>query len=119
VVALIGGCASSEEAVAPSVSSKPSSTKVFAVQTIEQVNRDEQFELVNSDGTVEEIIYSGKEGDVIELQYRTFSREPEAPYLYRKIRHDLKESLEFELGGAKFEVVEASGYFLRFKLVKN
>ena len=86
---------------------------------VEQVAANEWFGLTNETGIEELFFYDGKNGDVIEIQYREFSRDLEKPEFIQKITQDLSQSLEFEVQGFKFEVVEATGLYLRFRLLKE
>ena len=86
---------------------------------VEQVATNEWFGLSNEAGVEEEFFYDGKNGDVIKIQYREFSRDLEKPEFIQKITQDLSQSLEFEVQGFKFEVVEATGLYLRFRLLKE
>jgi len=114
VVLFVTGCVTVEAPVVPAADVVPVQDLV-----VQEVETGQTFEVTGLTGLEEEFVYAGKSGDIIQLEHREFTRDLEQPGFYRRLSHDLSKSLEFEVQGMKFEVVDATGLYLRFRLVRE
>ena len=75
--------------------------------------------LKNSDSFQQTLVYLGKAGDKVNIGYREFSGNMNEPTISNNIEHDLSKSLQFEYRGAKIEVIEANGQYVKYKVVES
>lgn len=61
-----------------------------------------------------EIIYTGKAGDIIYLNYREYTDSLARPAFYQELKYDLSQSRELVFKNYRFKIIEANNEFIRF-----
>jgi|TARA_B110000259_G_C13957135_1_gene379205 hypothetical protein len=67
----------------------------------------------------ENLVYKGKNGDVLEFSYNKTSNDESKPDILTTIRHDLSDGKEMRFGDATLEIMGATDESITYKLLSN
>lgn len=74
---------------------------------------------VSTESIQKAIVYGGKKGSKIKLGYREIWMAIQRPSEIQFVEHDLAKSKIVEASGARFEIIEATGDSLRYRVIKS
>jgi hypothetical protein len=74
----------------------------------------EHIHQYSDDSFQEELIYTGREGDIIHISYREFKKDFARPAFYQELIYDLSKSDKIVFKQFKIKVVEATNEYIKF-----
>ena len=91
---------------------------------IEPLGRKVKYELseivtVSEKDFKQELIYTGKSGNNINIEYREFKGNMARPAFSQSLTYDISKDKIIGFRGAQFEVLEATNSFIKYKAVKH
>lgn len=75
--------------------------------------------IASDDSFQQTLIYSGKVGDKINVDYREFSSNVARPAFNNDVEYDLKESKQIGYKGALLEVIDANNQNITYRVLRN
>ncbi len=78
-------------------------------------------ESASPDFVRKELIYSGKSGSTVEINYREFrgALHLAAPSFYQSIKYDLNESSKVNFQNFRFEILDATNSMITIKILSD
>lgn len=80
---------------------------------------ERKFSVATSDSFQQTLLYSGRNGDKINVGYREFSNNLARPAFNNDVEYDLSESNTIGYKGCRIEVIEATNELIKYKVIRN
>jgi hypothetical protein len=76
-------------------------------------------EYTTSDSTKQELIYTGRSGNTINVSYREYLQDFVRPAFFQELRYDLSQSDIIVFRNYRIQVLEANNEFMRYKVLAD
>jgi hypothetical protein len=68
---------------------------------------------------VEDLVYKGKYGDILEFSYNKTSNDESKPDMLKTINHNLSDGMEMRIGSARIEIISATDESITYRVLSG